>query len=135
MLVCLPCLAFAGEGFVPPRSATPVFYVIRSIHKDKGTIDLVAMGLVPAEPVDLKALKALKPLKTKLIPLEMTWVVEVSKAHTAAGKRIESSKVWDMVKVGQVVVLSAGEQDMDPRFRALFKADTIIVSWLKVGKE
>jgi hypothetical protein len=129
MLVCFACLAVAGESFVPPRSGSPSFYLIRSINKKKGEIDLVAMSVVLAEPLDVKALKIKPGLpKTKLVPREMTWYVGVNVAHTAAGKRIESSKIWDMVKVGQVVVLALDEQGLDPRYKERFKPDTIIIS-------
>lgn len=109
--------------------------MVRSINKKKGEIDLVAMLVVLAEPLDLKALESKPRLpKTKLKPIKMTWYVELYRAQTAAGKRIESSKVWDVVKVGQVVVVALDEQGLDPRYRERFKPDTIIVLLPRQGR-
>ena len=118
---------FAGQPFVPPKTATPSIAIVRKVDIKKGEVTFAVMrlSLEPQKHEDKN--KPPPPPIARRELQEFTMGLTGFKFVTVGGKELNEKEGWDRLKIGSAVILASDPKGVDLIFLTVLSKDAVML--------
>lgn len=118
---------YAGQPFVPPKTATPSIAIVRKVDRKKSevTFAVMSLSLQPQKHED-KTKPPPPPLARRQLQ-EFTTSLAGFKFVTVGGKELSEKEGWARLKFGSAVILASDPLGVDPVFLTVLSKDAVML--------
>ena len=118
---------FAGQPFVPPKTATPSIAIVRAVDIKNGevTFAVMSLSLQPQKHEDKN--KPPPPPVARRELKEFTTGLTGFRFVTVGGKELMEKEGWARLKIGSAVILASDPKGVDPIFLTVLSKDALML--------
>jgi len=117
-----------------PPSPSPLFVLVHNVQKDSATL-VISTDYVRAQKEVARTVNEggkithRKEIVNEYVPVEIRVKKSLkdAKVYDGTGKQIETAEVLKLLKPGMAILMTLGNEKVNPAFLALLKKETLIL--------